>query len=71
MFLLSSKAGGVGINLIGASRLCLIDQDWNPSHDLQSMARIHRCVWEMAGQLSVLMALAVTDKSDLCSSIGS
>lgn len=42
VFLLSSKAGGVGINLIGASRLCLIDQDWNPSHDLQSMARIHR-----------------------------
>ncbi|KIK99085.1 hypothetical protein PAXRUDRAFT_823120 [Paxillus rubicundulus Ve08.2h10] len=42
LFLLSSKAGGVGINLIGASRLCLIDSDWNPSHDLQSMARIHR-----------------------------
>ncbi|KAF8160977.1 SNF2 family N-terminal domain-containing protein [Crassisporium funariophilum] len=42
IFLLSSKAGGVGINLIGASRLFLIDSDWNPSHDLQSMARCHR-----------------------------
>ncbi|KAI9442270.1 SNF2 family N-terminal domain-containing protein [Lactarius indigo] len=42
LFLLSSKAGGVGLNLVGASRLCLIDSDWNPSHDLQSMARIHR-----------------------------
>ncbi|KAI5123982.1 hypothetical protein M0805_006394 [Coniferiporia weirii] len=42
IFLLSAKAGGVGLNLIGASRLCLIDSDWNPSHDLQSMARIHR-----------------------------
>ncbi|OAX36093.1 hypothetical protein K503DRAFT_721959 [Rhizopogon vinicolor AM-OR11-026] len=42
LFLLSSKAGGVGLNLIGASRLCLVDSDWNPSHDLQSMARIHR-----------------------------
>ncbi|KEP49875.1 putative RAD54-DNA-dependent ATPase of the Snf2p family protein [Rhizoctonia solani 123E] len=42
LFLLSSKAGGVGLNLIGASRLVLIDSDWNPSHDLQSMARIHR-----------------------------
>lgn len=30
VFLLSSKAGGVGLNLIGASRLCLIDSDWNP-----------------------------------------
>ncbi|KAF8197967.1 RAD54B protein [Pholiota molesta] len=42
IFLLSSKAGGVGINLIGGSRLFLIDPDWNPSHDLQSMARCHR-----------------------------
>ncbi|KAF5370698.1 hypothetical protein D9758_002095 [Tetrapyrgos nigripes] len=42
LFLLSSKAGGIGINLIGASRLCLIDSDWNPSHDLQAMARCHR-----------------------------
>ncbi|KZP03756.1 P-loop containing nucleoside triphosphate hydrolase protein [Athelia psychrophila] len=42
LFLLSSKAGGVGLNLIGASRLVLIDSDWNPSHDLQAMARIHR-----------------------------
>ncbi|KAI6121363.1 P-loop containing nucleoside triphosphate hydrolase protein [Pisolithus sp. B1] len=42
LFLLSAKAGGVGLNLVGASRLCLIDSDWNPSHDLQSMARIHR-----------------------------
>lgn len=42
LFLLSAKAGGVGLNLIGASRLILIDGDWNPSHDLQAMARIHR-----------------------------
>ncbi|EKM80843.1 hypothetical protein AGABI1DRAFT_71424 [Agaricus bisporus var. burnettii JB137-S8] len=42
IFLLSSKAGGVGINLIGASRLFLVDSDWNPSHDIQSMARCHR-----------------------------
>jgi DNA repair and recombination protein RAD54B len=32
LFLLSSKAGGVGLNLIGASRLCLIDCDWNPRY---------------------------------------
>lgn len=32
LFLLSSKAGGVGLNLIGASRLCLIDSDWNPRY---------------------------------------
>ncbi|KAI9887515.1 MAG: helicase [Watsoniomyces obsoletus] len=41
-FLLSAKAGGVGLNLIGASRLVLFEADWNPSTDLQAMARIHR-----------------------------
>jgi len=42
VFLLSSKAGGMGINLVGASRLILFDNDWNPAIDLQSMSRIHR-----------------------------
>lgn len=42
VFLLSSKSGGTGINLVGASRLILYDNDWNPSTDLQSMSRIHR-----------------------------
>lgn len=42
VFLLSSKSGGFGINLIGASRLILFDNDWNPATDLQSMSRIYR-----------------------------
>ncbi|KAA8916829.1 hypothetical protein TRICI_000948 [Trichomonascus ciferrii] len=41
-FLLSAKSGGTGLNLIGASRLFLIDGDWNPTVDEQAMARIHR-----------------------------
>ena len=41
-FLLSAKAGGIGLNLTGASRLVLFDVDWNPATDLQAMARIHR-----------------------------
>jgi DNA repair and recombination protein RAD54B len=41
-FLLSAKAGGTGLNLVGASRLVLFDVDWNPATDLQAMARIHR-----------------------------
>ena len=39
-FLLSSLAGGCGINLIGASRLVLFDPAWNPAHDKQAAARI-------------------------------
>lgn len=41
-FLLSAKAGGMGLNLIGASRLVLFDADWNPAVEEQAMARIHR-----------------------------
>ncbi|CAG8436241.1 8031_t:CDS:10 [Ambispora gerdemannii] len=42
IFLLSSKAGGCGINLIGANRLILFDPDWNPAADQQALARIWR-----------------------------
>ncbi|WFD28437.1 helicase [Malassezia nana] len=42
VFLLSSKSGGVGLNLIGGNRLILFDSDWNPASDRQAMARIHR-----------------------------
>lgn len=42
VFLLSAKAGGVGLNLVGASRLVLFDSDWNPATDLQAMSRVWR-----------------------------
>eukprot|EP00928_Gymnodinium_smaydae_P006100 TRINITY_DN12125_c0_g2_i4.p1 TRINITY_DN12125_c0_g2~~TRINITY_DN12125_c0_g2_i4.p1 ORF type:complete len:944 (-),score=121.45 TRINITY_DN12125_c0_g2_i4:52-2883(-) len=41
-FLLSSKAGGCGLNLIGANRLVMFDPDWNPANDRQAMARCWR-----------------------------
>ena len=42
VFLLSTKAGGVGLNLVGANRLVLFDSDWNPANDLQALARVWR-----------------------------
>uniref|UniRef100_A0A5S6QYU1 DNA repair and recombination protein RAD54-like n=1 Tax=Trichuris muris TaxID=70415 RepID=A0A5S6QYU1_TRIMR len=42
LFLLSTKAGGLGLNLIGANRLVLYDLDWNPTFDKQAMARVWR-----------------------------
>ena len=42
VFLLSSKAGGCGLNLIGGNRLILFDPDWNPATDLQAAARVWR-----------------------------
>lgn len=35
VFMLSSKAGGCGLNLIGANRLVMFDPDWNPANDDQ------------------------------------
>uniref|UniRef100_A0A452VGF3 DNA repair and recombination protein RAD54-like n=1 Tax=Ursus maritimus TaxID=29073 RepID=A0A452VGF3_URSMA len=42
VFMLSSKAGGCGLNLIGANRLVMFDPDWNPANDEQAMARVWR-----------------------------
>ena len=41
-FLLSTRAGGLGVNLQTADTCILFDSDWNPQVDLQAMARVHR-----------------------------
>ncbi|KAL6122176.1 Chd6 [Nucleospora cyclopteri] len=42
VFLLCTKAGGVGINLTAADTCVIFDSDWNPQNDLQAQARCHR-----------------------------
>jgi SNF2 family DNA or RNA helicase len=42
IFILSTKAGGLGLNLQSADTVILFDSDWNPQNDEQAMARAHR-----------------------------
>lgn len=42
IFLLSTRAGGLGINLTAADTVIIYDSDWNPQMDLQAMDRAHR-----------------------------
>lgn len=42
VFLLSTRAGGLGINLATADTVVIYDSDWNPHNDIQALSRAHR-----------------------------
>lgn len=42
LFLLTTRVGGLGVNLTGADRVIIFDPDWNPSTDIQARERAWR-----------------------------
>lgn len=42
VLLLNCKTGGAGLNIVGASRMVIVDADWNPKNDQQAMGRVWR-----------------------------
>jgi hypothetical protein len=56
VFMLSTRAGGLGINLTTADTVIIFDSDWNPQNDMQAQARCHRLGQDKPVQVYRLIA---------------
>ncbi|XP_076819162.1 uncharacterized protein LOC143464888 isoform X2 [Clavelina lepadiformis] len=62
LFLLSTRAGGLGINLTGADTVIIFDSDWNPQNDLQAQDRCHRIGQERPVVVYRLVTMGTIDQ---------
>ncbi|XP_022907582.2 lymphoid-specific helicase-like [Onthophagus taurus] len=60
IFLISTRAGGLGLNLTGADTVIFFDRDWNPQMDLQAQDRCHRI-----GQTKPVMVYSLITKNTI------
>lgn len=69
IFLLSTRAGGLGINLTAADTVIFYDSDWNPQVDLQAMDRVHR-IGQTKPVIIIRLAAAKTVEYSLLQKVG-
>jgi len=59
---LSTRAGGLGVNLATADTVIIFDSDWNPQNDLQAQARAHRIGQKnQAGSFVIIITMSTVD----------
>ena len=58
-FILSTRSGGVGVNLTGADTVVFYDSDWNPTMDAQAQDRCHRVSSEYDKLISEFFSLKI------------
>ncbi|CAH1105621.1 unnamed protein product [Psylliodes chrysocephalus] len=59
-FLISTRSGGLGLNLVGADTVIFFDRDWNPQVDIQAQDRCHRI-----GQTKPVMVYTLVSKGTI------